>query len=308
MRIRPSRNAVGDLWRAQLLPLLLLFLQRWVAAAVSIWSWSHLGAANHFANSLSLFCEDLNSWPFCGDHVGEPVFLSSAQMMRFIWGCWFTGFACNCGLNASLCLCVCVCVWLMVVLVEAVLLWLQPQAAPGFSLTYDNAPVTLTPEPCSVLLWVDVHTFFFLSFHVIPVFFSAAASLLARPLHTTEHCASQGRWLSADGGWYTLALPNARKTAGLFRLQTQAMMLLFFTGRHSRCRLIFISIFKHSLDLSWQQDFLWCLTNSQLQKPDFIIFYIVFIRANMKTRKHKKVIYSVRHLVVWKCIRNNVGD
>lgn len=70
----------------------------------------------------------------------------------------------------------------MVVLVQAELLRLQPQAAPGFSLTYGNAPVTLTLEPCNALLWVDVRTFFFFSFFPRNPCFCAAVSLLAFPL------------------------------------------------------------------------------------------------------------------------------
>lgn len=113
--------------RAQLLWLLLVFLQRWVAAVVTIWSWSHLRAANLFANCLSLFRKYPIIPPVCCDCVVAPVFppigSDDVSYLRMLV-CWF---ACNCSGNVSLCLCVCVCViWLMVVLVEAELLWLQP--------------------------------------------------------------------------------------------------------------------------------------------------------------------------------------
>lgn len=62
-------------------------------------------------------------------------------------------------LSGRLCL-----IWLMEVVVEAALPWLKLQAALGFSLTYDNAPVTLIRNPRSAFVADGCSRFFFAFF------------------------------------------------------------------------------------------------------------------------------------------------
>lgn len=62
--------------------------------------------------------------------------------------------------------------WLMELLVETALGWLQLQAALVSSLTYDNAPATLTPQCCSssVVDGCSCFFFFFFFFSLLPYF------------------------------------------------------------------------------------------------------------------------------------------
>lgn len=159
--------------------------------------------------------------------------------------------ACNCSVNASLpaCsrVCVCMCVtWLMIVLVEAEPLWLQPQAAPGFSLTYDNAPVTLTQEPCSTLLWVDVRTFSF--FPRNPRFLPQQLLLLLyllliflrTRLSSAAHRDADSLQMEADAFWPPTLCGMHEKnqffSEHFICLQTQTMAIFLWTGHRAAKR------------------------------------------------------------------------
>lgn len=146
-------------------------------------------------------------------------------IMSYLWM-----FVCVGVLYVPMCVCKCVCawclsgslclIWLMEVVVEAELPWLQLQAALGFSLTYDNAPVTLIQKPCSTFV-VDGCSRFFLSlFFPSPscsMYISVCLSLLSQfPLrlctltykHTQSnrcrlesHADSVPKLTTADGGY-----------------------------------------------------------------------------------------------------------
>ena len=102
------------------------------------------------------------------------------------WGCLYMGL---CALVYFIYLCVCECawclsgslcrIWLMVLVVETALPWLQLQAALVFSLTYDNAPVTLIRKPRSTFVADGCSRFFFFALFL---FFFVGARLPC-PLH-----------------------------------------------------------------------------------------------------------------------------
>lgn len=68
--------------------------------------------------------------------------------------------------------------WLMELLVETALGWLQLQAALVSSLTYDNAPATLTPQCCSSSVVDGCSCFFFFFFFSLLPYFAPLIRLL----------------------------------------------------------------------------------------------------------------------------------
>ncbi len=141
-------------------------------------------------------------------------------------------FECVCWTVLVYCMCacfICVCswslclIWLMEVAVEAALSWLKLQAAPGFSLTYDNTPVILIREPRSTFV-ADGCSRFFLAFFFLNCLTSLLASSISfcfslyfslirehtpSNLHHLESPADSVPKLTiADGGWCMCVFPR----------------------------------------------------------------------------------------------------